>query len=289
MSEVKTPPGDKPDGGNTPPPPATPPPSPIAGKFKDEAAFAQGFREIHKALGLPEPAADKPVFGDGTAYPDINAAAAGYKHLESLLGRRKEAKPPAADPLAITKPVEQPLPDDADVNAIVARAGIKIEDLQKQVQENGKPSDEQYAALKKQGYPPKVVDQFLQLQTVAFTATVEKVTAKAAEYAGGAEALTALRAWAAENIPADELEHLNAQVKANPSFYPTMVQIIAARKNNAIGASGGTLTTGGGGPKVGIRTKAEFREVAARAERGDAGAIAILRNTPAEQFSKLAD
>lgn len=284
MSETNTPPGGS---GVTPPPE---PPKLIAGKFKDEAAFQQGFREIQKSLGLPDLPADKPVFGDGTPFATLDAAVGAYKHFEGLYGRR-QVKPPAAptDPLQIKPPEQQALPDDADVNAIVTRAGLKGEDIRASFAADGKCTDEQYAALKKQGIPKAAVDQYLRAQTVAEAAVVSQVLAKAEQFAGGKEQLENVKTWMATNIPADELEQLNAQVKTNPAFFPVMIQIGMARKSAGLGASNGTMTTGSGTPTTGITTKAEWRKYAALAERGDAGAIALIKSTPMDRLSKLTD
>ena len=64
------------------PTPGAAPPQPelIAGKFKDEAAFQQGARELFKHRGV-QVADNAPVYGDGGYFASKDAAVTFYKAL----------------------------------------------------------------------------------------------------------------------------------------------------------------------------------------------------------------
>lgn len=287
----------------TPPSPPAPSPNPapspepklFAGKYKDPEALEAGTREIRKTLGLETP--DGALYGkDGAIAGDVLALERHYKDLETLYGKFKtpEPKPDAGKPgeLAIKPETKAPPPDDADVDAIVAKAGLKATELGETWLKDGKLTEDQYKALAGQGYSRKMVDSYMGGQVAIAQQSQARIAAAEAEgikVAGGEEQHKNLRAWASHNIPAAELKRLGDQVEADPAFYPTYIEIIASRHRQEVaGGKAQPLITGSGsGGGAGAATSsAELSQLMRAAENGDTAALARIRATPIETINK---
>lgn len=71
--------------------------------------------------------------------------------------------------------------------------------------ENGELTDDQYAALSKQGYSRDLVDQYIQGQM----ALVEGQRASLVNAGGGEQAVEAMFSWAAQSLPQSEIDLYN--------------------------------------------------------------------------------
>jgi len=177
--------------------------------------------------------------------------AKAYTELEKSRGTKAaEVVPPvkAADP-KIAVP--------ADVQAatdVIAKAGLKFDDLNAQFAEKGVLEETSYAALAKQGIPKAMVDGFIAGQ-VALGQKVAAATATAAHTAaGGADKYAEAVAWAAKGgFEKPAILAFNKAIETNdPAMVTMAVQGLTAAFTKAGGSepSNITATTKGGGAGV---------------------------------------
>lgn len=272
---------------STPPasaPPATPAPK-LAGKYDTPDALEKGIREIRTKTGF-EPLPDSlKLIGEGGLYADAAAAEREYKRMESLLGGPKPAAKPAE--LSITPNQVAEPEGDLDIPAMVTKAGLKMEDLESQFTEKGDLTEEQYAAIRKArpGLTKgdiKAIAEGMAAKAALRTQAMEKVVGEAQSLAGGEQQLAMLRTWAAQNIAPERLAKFNAQVKADPTFYPEMVRIIAAEHSAAVGAGKAQPLIAGvaGNAMTTPPSPAEYKELEKRALAGDKAAQARILAMP---------
>jgi hypothetical protein len=272
-----------------------PPKEKLAGKYTDRAALKAGFIELSKKLELDDLSED----AIDTVFKEDKALEKAYLARAKVLSSRKveAATKPVEKPVETTNaPANDPLAigavdDDPDVDGILAKAGLKADDLVKSWEAGEKLTDEQYAALKKVGYPRKIADTLIRGQYAAAALNVQvkqTIRAEAASAVGGEEALKNLNLWAEANIPKPRMDTFREMVKANPRAYPEVVRLIQAEHAKELGAgnaqplvTGGVSTNLNGAPK----TFAEWNAVRRRAEMGDPAAIELLRKT---DITKLA-
>lgn len=252
-------------------------PKKFAGKYATEADLTKGISEARKTLGLK---------GD-IQYGSIEEAERAYGDFDALINSRK--KPDAPTALEI-KPGEPELSDDLDIDGVLAKAGLKGDELAQAYVENKRLSDEQYAALKKQGYPKKVVDAMIGSQVAIMSTRVEKATEAAIKIAGGEEQHEQLRVWAATKMPPAWLNDYAARIKTNPEAYTEMIEVIAARHSRENGGGGNSIIQGGahsGPSSVGFKTNLEMRNAIAESNRKygdwskDSALMQRIKNTPA--------
>lgn len=257
----------------------------IAGKFKDEAALEQSLREGLKATtGVELPASVK-VIGEGGLYADVNAAVAGYKGVESALGKLRAPAPPPPKsddkPLSITPPTPPAAEIDDPAEAVKA-AGIDWADIEKAVKECGKPSDEHYAKLKAVGWNKAAVNAYVQGEVAKRQAGAMSYNAVVASL-GGKAALQQLIDSAKDNIPADQVDAIESMLK-DARTLPVAVQAIkgyaASRPADFVTGSG---STGGSS----ITTLAQYQEAVLRAARGDQAAKSALETIKASEVWRL--
>ncbi len=142
-------------------------PTMILGKYKDLPAFENGLRNaMTAALGPTAVKPDAKLIGDGGAYGSQDEAEKAYRMYTQVIKARGVApSTPATQPEADTKastpapsaPETSPITiggdpaigDDEpkDVVGIVAKAGLKMDDLVAEFEKSGDLSDEQYKAL----------------------------------------------------------------------------------------------------------------------------------------------
>jgi hypothetical protein len=104
------------------------------------------------------------------------------------------------EPEAQTEPT--PAPQEAPAG---------LDQFTEEYAKTGALSDESFAALEKMGYPRHVVDQY-----IAGTKALAEQQANAIySTVGGREAYDGMIEWAAENLPADEIEAFNAAVSSS--------------------------------------------------------------------------
>lgn len=204
MTQMQTPPA--PPAGN----PAAPPPEPFkmpekfAGKTAEQ--IAQSYVELERSR---------------TATPAADPAAPPTLKIE-----------PAAAP-AMFKSVDD----------VLARAGLKADDVAKQFSEAGKLTPEQYQAFAKQGFGEEVVDGFMRGEQARGQSVKEKNDALRAEVftlAGGEEQFGNMQAWAASNCTKAELAKYNEMVEgkaATPDSIRMAGQWLVSRYQSANGGA----------------------------------------------------
>lgn len=106
------------------------------------------------------------------------------------------------------------LSDDADPAEVLKAAGLEASDIVTQWADNGKLTDEQYAKLTKViPVPRSVIDAYIKADIAAATASQQATMQKAAEIAGGEEALDSMLEWASNALTPTEREWFNDQAK----------------------------------------------------------------------------
>jgi len=246
----------------------------IAGKYENTEAFHKGFRELNAKTKMLDIKDDEPLVGENGIFTNDAAAERFYKSMESRLGSKRPKEEPAA-PLEI-KP-ENEIPDDADINGILSKAGIDINEIRDE-----KLTDEQYAKLKAQGYPKKVVDQYINDRRTAHAIIQEKIRTDAVSTAGGEEKLNTLMDFA-KTLPKEQIDSLNARL-ADPKLYKGALLEIQGAYTQQIGAGNSTSLISGS-PSTGtapIKTAAEYKEVMNKYLAGDKSAEVRIRATPIE-------
>jgi hypothetical protein len=282
----------------TPAPPENVPPAaegtPIyAGKFKSPQELERATREIRKKLEMPD-LPDGPLFGPGTPHKDVTGLATEYQGFEKLLGKTsaRPAAPavPALQPgelPAIPEPPKTPPPatpavdDDADVDTVIAKAGLTKADLGRQWAAEGKLTEAQYAALKAQNYPRKVVDTFLASDFAIKKAAAADAVAQINTLAGGEQQRQVVLEWAGAHYPPDD--PIRQDIKNPGRAVAAMKQILydyqrrTESANSRPTVSGDPAPSAAGAPYTSLK---EYSDVLARMNRGQA--------TPEEQRRFLA-
>lgn len=275
MPEVIVSPAPTPTAPTTPP---TPTDGLYAGgKIKGPEALEKATREIVTKLEL-SPLPDGPLFGDGKPFKDVTALEAHYLAHEKILGRlsntpKVEEKPSASvakvdDKLAQLPSLPDPkaaVDDDMDLEGVTKSAGLDWAVVEKQFEEKGELTSEQYAAYKAKGYPKKVVNQIAANAKVAKDATVARVVAQLDEIAGGRESRDRMLEWAGTFYQATERDAINRGIKNPNTAVQTMKVIESDFRKNARGADSRPIISGGtppASPVVGPYTDpAEYRAI----------------------------
>lgn len=268
----------------------------LAGKYETPEALEQGYREIRKALALPEIAADKKLVGEGGVFTDHRSLEASYVDANAILEASKKkatevVKPPEGDPLSLKPAVS----DDEGVDAIVKKTGLDGKALADQWQKEGKLTDDQYKAFKeKGGFGKAVVDTFMrgQANSAALAQRVgSEIRASAAAEVGGETQLQNLLAWAqGGGVPADQMDRWSKKVAEHPEEFGDVVAILSARHAKAVGSGsatslivGTTSTPTGGNPK----TKVEWAALQLRVQQGDTEAMKIMAGMPLNEIERM--
>lgn len=276
----------------------------FAGKYDTPEQLLQGYNEARKAVGLDP--LDGNIYGKGGVFADLPAVERGYKDLQKLISTRQPQQqqqthtPPANDngDLSIQKPQQQAGGasggDDATIDQVLEKANLKADELAGQWQQAGKLTDEQYQALQQAGYPKTVVDAYMQgqaAQAQLYQQQIQTAQEKAAQIAGGQQQHDNLRQFAADNLAGKDaiFDTLNQRVEqGDPAVYPDLIQYVAAKHREAVGA-GKTqpLNQGGSAPaptSLGAQSLAEFGELKRKAAAGDENARQRILNTDFNKF-----
>lgn len=287
-----SPPPAAPPATTPPPPPAAAPPAPpaeklLAGKYKSPDDLGKGVAEARKHLGLGDAPAGKPIIGDGGLYATVEQAELAYNDLQKLISRgaAKPAATPAADPKAPAMQVPDPsapLPDDADITALLASVGLTRDQVWTQYTQHGILTDEQYAALRTKGVTRKMVNDHLAGEA-SLGREIQQVRSQAADLAGGQDQLDALLSFGS-TLPAKMIASINARL-ADKDLCLAAVRELAAEHQQAVGAGKAQpLIQGGVAPaqaSAGYDNATEYLAAARKVRKGIASAseIARFRNT----------
>lgn len=102
--------------------------------------------------------------------------------------------------------------DDEAADEAVEEAGLNMEDLQAEYDENGQLSPESYLALERAGIPRSTVDNYIS----GLEAQAELIEMKAYDAVGGKDNYQAITQWASDNLNEDEISAFNESL-SNPT------------------------------------------------------------------------
>ena len=169
-------------------------------------------------------------------------------------GQRKitELTTPQADESALKipgkdEPSGAPLAEDATINDLLQRADLKRDDVTKQFLTNdGKLTDEQYAALKKTGLPRAVVDEYLGSNLELAQRRQADIVDMAERLAGSDKQLQTVLGWAKTTFTTEEVAQFNQQF-ADPQQAQQAMTVLLYRYQQTVGGGAGAPNAGGGG------------------------------------------
>lgn len=253
----------------------------IAGKYKDQAAFETGIRELYKTRGIPL-AEGRELIGEKGRWSSVDEAETEYKFLASH---------------RLENGAENPLSDDDDLQGILKKAGIKAEDFTAKWSEGKKISDDHFAAIKK--VAPSMTRKLAE-ETVASIYKAQQIEAeqlariqmdvknRAISIAGGEEQLNTLLNHFAPTLPPAIIQDLQRRLD-DPQLAEGAVQELATRYQNKHGTNAVPIVLGSGipsGPGP-ITNASELASVMEARRRGDKVAIARFNATPKSVLDTL--
>lgn len=227
------------------PTPGAAPPQPelIAGKFKDEAAFQQGARELFKHRGV-QVADNAPVYGDGGIFANKDAAVTFYKAMAG--------NAPAPQPTEYA---------DTDIDGLFKAIGLDTAKFGENLVKNKTIDDDSlkaFGSIEVRGKDGKVYRLNKDALNDIFVGRVEAAEIKAQraqevqeqtkqaafKIAGGSqESYDALMRWASSNLEPEEAKQRSAAITgSDPKAALDAVRLIKARYDEK---------NGGGSPIVG--------------------------------------
>tara|TARA_B100001996_G_scaffold201803_1_gene154513 strand:+ start:18016 stop:18750 length:735 start_codon:yes stop_codon:yes gene_type:complete len=183
-------------------------------------------------------------------FNSVDDLAKSYSELEKKLGEPKPQETPEP-----TKQ-EEPKSDDLEIASKAAEsAGLNMQELQSEFDNNGTLNEKSYEALNKAGIPKEYVDQFIAGQLAMRDNMVNDVKG----IAGGDTGYQDMVAWAAENLSdAEKAAYNNAVNSADMEGIKLAVNGLKARYESANGVEP-TLAKGKASPSTegGFRSWAE--------------------------------
>lgn len=279
----------------------------FAGKYKSPEELEKGFREIRKTnsdkFGI-EPLSEAAVLtGDKGVFKDHAALEAAYKAQERLagMGTREAKSEPKPDAKSVPNQPEikiesrsgntDPPDSDEDVPTLVSKAGLKMDDLEKQFIEKGDLTDEQYAAIRKARPSLSKSDiKFIANGMVAQAKLGQQIKSQtyqeAVKTAGGETQLKTLlhEDTLKQFYSPEEIADLSRRV-TNPALAIGAIKDIMARHSAHVG-SGGNVIKGDSIPSSGPATsREEYVKLCNLAARGDASAESRVKATSLEQIN----
>lgn len=172
----------------------------MADKFLNQEAEVDEVEEV-PVQAMPEGGFEKFYDPKTGEYNWQNHA----KELEYRLNQSKTPEEQKTDTEA-TQTTEQ-----AEVNDIVVKAGLKSEDLEQQIVSTGDLSEDAYAALEKVGLKRDLVKLYVDNLTYRREANINE----ALQYVGGQQEWDSLSTWAADNLPETEVLRYNELLASN--------------------------------------------------------------------------
>lgn len=255
----------------------------FAGKYADDAAALKGVNEIRKQIGLDEFQADKPLYGDQGYFKTREDAERSYKEYERVYhATRKNNQPPPTSLDIKPDPIE-----DLSPKAIIEKSGLKAEELESSIKAGGLTADQIKALRAADPSLKNKSDAMIQTLAKGYYYDIQAEQQRRAEafnaadqIVGGRQQHEAIRDWAKNNIPKNELDDWMDVISKKPSMYPSMIREFDYRYRASIGSnnSGNTVqrTTSSGS---GVPTNAaEFNALMDRVTRGDGEAMRILNS-----------
>jgi len=131
-------------------------------------------------------------------FASVEQMAEAYKNLEQKLGSQGQEEQ--------TEEVEYEeqgeMPDSSQVEQVITEAGMDFNAMQAEYAQNGGLSDETYEALNENGFPPELVDSWIQGQE----ALVNNFQSSIFEQVGGQDNYAQILSWASENLSEAEIQ-----------------------------------------------------------------------------------
>lgn len=200
----------------------------LAGKYKTEEDLRKGITEL--------------LFKD----KDTAALEKLYKELESGLGRNKATEqepskdegsdkndePEKSPSLQIKEQQEQ-------ASNLLKKAGLDLEEFNREFAETGKLSEDSYEKLMKAGFPRQMVDAYI----AGLQALAEKQAQQLYEITGGKENYEAMIQWAAVNLSAADRDWFNSVIYTEQATLA--VEALWSRYTRAKGNPPKTMLRGG--------------------------------------------
>lgn len=222
-------------------------------EVKEPVAPTPGTPEYDEAMAAKfrnggEPPADDlppevPAMPEGGVEKFYDAKTGAYdwkSHAVEAEYRLKQSKGEKPDPQA--PPEDNIAGDEDEVQDILAKAGLKPDELEKQIVEQGELAQEARKALVDQGIPEALIDSYV----AHYRANVESMAAKALEAAGGEEGWKQLNDWAVANLTEAEQADYNARL-AGPNWEVALKDLKARRAATSPTRGEGNLLTGDSG------------------------------------------
>lgn len=218
-------------------------------------------------------------------YETPEALETAYKELERKLGQR----PQQALGMSIATP--PPEGEDFDPTEVLAKAGLKPDDVYKQWQETGDLTDEQFTAIRRVRQNLGKAD----IRAIARGITAEReldgfrqerMRSDAAAMVGGDDKLQMLLDNGSTFIPKDEIDGLQ-KLLSDSKTYKVAVRAIMAHHEAYIKSSGSKPLINGGPAASGpISSREEYRKVLELVVKGDVNAKARLMATKDSEIAK---
>ena len=188
-----------------------------------------------------------------------------YTELEKLHSRSV-----AATGAAIPDNAAAQLDKNAGMEAVLARAGLTTSDVVGRFADKGELTNDQYAALEKQGYAKGVCDEILRDKVALATQAQESIRASLVAKVGGEEQLTNLIGWAAQNLTPQEQANYNRQI-ADTATATMAGEWLIAKHKAAVGATNSApLLSGDGSATSGATAFGSQREMFASMDKANA-------------------
>ena len=164
-------------------------------------------------------------------FNSVEDMAQAYSALESKLGQSntdEEAEVEDVDPAE----VEELSEEGGDVAEVLDAAGLDFDVLQQEYSELGELTPDAYAALEEAGFPRDLVDNYIQGQE----ALASSMNNEMYNLAVGQEGYQEVMSWAAENLPATEVNTFNRTIDTGDTTSVRFaVQGLVARYRSEVG------------------------------------------------------
>jgi hypothetical protein len=152
---------------------------------------------------------------------------------------------------------ESPTPegaDNSDLNVsqedqasnLLAVAGIDMNELSNEYEENGSLSEDSYTKLVDGGFPKELVDNYILGQEALMSNAARFIDDTAYKIGGGKEGYESLTQWAGANLSADEVKTYNEAVTSlDPARAETAIRGLQHKMQSLEGYEGSTTQVGG--------------------------------------------
>ena len=174
-------------------------------------------------------------------FNSVEDMAKAYSALEGKLGQPKQEQ----EETVSEEQVADATP--SDIATALDKNGLDFDVFQQEYEELGGLSEDAYAALAEAGFSTAVVDSWIQGQN----ALSDQVQSSMYDLVGGADQYQGLVQWAADNLPAEEIDAFNSTMGSrNTNMIKLAIQGLNARyrseaEPNLLTGQTGAVSSGG--------------------------------------------